>query len=213
MTTALTANQQHRLATLGITSLAAELNLHLLALLTGQGSPQVGVMAMEWSKWLQQFQNPPPFLAHFVTEQKTTPRELSFLQQLDAAPVQQRRSVLVEQVRTMVGRVLGPTTAAHLDHDQGFFDAGMDSLTSIELRNLLQTAFSCKLPLTLAFNYSTLASLVEYLATDVLLIEFNTPADQDVIPDHCLRTAVEELSEEEAEAWLLSELGRIQGQE
>lgn len=210
MTTALTANQQNRLATLGIKYMAAELNLQLLAELTGQSSPQVGVMAMEWSKWLQQFQEKPRFLAQFASEQKTTHVELSLLQQLAAAPINQRRALLVEHVRATVGRVLGPATAATLDLHQGFFAAGMDSLTSIELRNLLQTAFSCKLPLTLAFTYSTLASLVNYLATEVLAIEFSVKAPSEITVQPSLRTAIEELSEAEAEALLLSELSNLQ---
>ena len=43
----------------------------------------------------------------------------------------------------------------------------MDSLTSIELRNRLQASLECSLSQTLAFDYPTLTTLVDYLGHEV----------------------------------------------
>jgi acyl carrier protein len=55
-----------------------------------------------------------------------------------------------------------------LDPEQGFFTLGMDSLTSIELRNRLETALDRPLAPSLAFNYPTVDGLAAYLASEVL---------------------------------------------
>lgn len=101
---------------------------------------------------------------------------------------------------------------------QGFFDMGMDSLTSVELRNRIQADLGCSLPSTVAFDFPNLDTLVGYLADNVLgsitlepgqsANKEQTQSAQDVlyaaeIPD--IR-ALDRLSEAEAEAMLLKEL-------
>jgi hypothetical protein len=54
------------------------------------------------------------------------------------------------------------------EQDVGFFTLGMDSLTSIELRNRLQASLGCSLSSTLAFDYPTQQALVNYLANELL---------------------------------------------
>ena len=63
-----------------------------------------------------------------------------------------------------MAKVLGLSASEPLDLKQGFFELGMDSLTSAELRNRLQNSLACFLPPTIAFDYPTLEALVEYLS-------------------------------------------------
>ena len=54
----------------------------------------------------------------------------------------------------------------------------MDSLTSVELRNRLQTSLNCRLPTTVTIDYPTLPKLVDYLAEEILgLVEEQLPIE------------------------------------
>jgi hypothetical protein len=92
---------------------------------------------------------------------------------------------------------------------QGFFEYGMDSLTSIELRNYLQTSLDCSLSSTLVFNYSTIEALVDYLATEVLALDLSDVETPQAEKDEVLATEVKQLSEEDAEALLIEELEKF----
>ncbi len=87
---------------------------------------------------------------------------------------------------------------------------GMDSLTSLELRNRLQTSLGYSMPLTLAFDYPTVEAFVDYLATEVLSIEFSHESALKTESNNqgqvVAQSNLEELSDSEAEALLLSKL-------
>ena len=53
---------------------------------------------------------------------------------------------------------------------------GMDSLMSVELKSLLETAVGQTLPSTLTFNYPTIDDLAEYLDTEIIA---QSPSAQD----------------------------------
>ncbi|MDE5124301.1 MAG: condensation domain-containing protein, partial [Trichodesmium sp. St19_bin1] len=78
----------------------------------------------------------------------------------------------VAHVRRQVANVLGISHPESIAMDTGFFDLGMDSLTSVELRNKLQSSLECSLPSTLAFDYPSLIKLVDYLSEQILDQEF-----------------------------------------
>jgi acyl carrier protein len=50
------------------------------------------------------------------------------------------------------------------DEEQGFFGMGMDSLTSLELRNRLEKTLGVKLNATALFDFPTPRRLVQHLA-------------------------------------------------
>ncbi|WP_103350656.1 type I polyketide synthase [Amycolatopsis sp. CA-128772] len=75
----------------------------------------------------------------------------------------QRRSVLLDAVRTQVAGVLGFRAADQIDEDQGLFEIGFDSLTAIELRNRLRALTERKISPSVVFDHPTPKLLAAHL--------------------------------------------------
>ena len=81
----------------------------------------------------------------------------------------ERRQFLHTMVCEHVAQLLGATPAeVGADLHRTFFDLGLDSLTSLELRNSLQTRLGCQLPAAFIFQYPTLEALLDYLERGVM---------------------------------------------
>ncbi len=110
-----------------------------------------------------------------------------------------------------VGEVLGRTEQQELGRTQGFFEAGMDSLLAVEVRQRLQAQVSQPLPATLVFDYPTLARLAQFLVQNGSGDRASThPAA--VSPERASTAMLEELehiSEEDAESMLHEELENL----
>ena len=146
--------------------------LESLELLMSGSDVEVGVVPIEWSGWQERVAQW-PFLADWQETilEVAEPSKSDFLLKLEATPPNERRLLLVAHVRRQVANVLGISHPESIAMDTGFFDLGMDSLTSVELRNKLQSSLKCSVPSTLAFDYPKLNKLVDYLAQQLNLID------------------------------------------
>ncbi|QTA87823.1 Putative phthiocerol synthesis polyketide synthase [Desulfonema magnum] len=87
-------------------------------------------------------------------------KETVLRQQLGQALSEERYEILKKHVKSEIKRIVGIVPA----DDQGFFDLGLNSLTSIQLRNRLSMALDISLPATITLEYPTVARLADYLA-------------------------------------------------
>lgn len=131
---------------------------------------------------------------------------------LAAAPVAERRGVLLDFVCAQIARVLGMDDAQSIDTQLGLFDLGMDSLTAVEFGNLLEGAFAQPFPPTLAFEAPTIEHLADLVLAEIALDEAPGSESADVpTPDDERRAAiagdVAALTEEEAFQSLVAEIG------
>ncbi|MDJ1172317.1 polyketide synthase [Roseofilum sp. BLCC_M154] len=128
---------------------------------------EVGVRPIDWSAWQETIQ----------TTSETSKSE--FVLKLKAATPDERRLLLVAHVRRHLALLLGINDPESISLETGFFDLGMDSLTSVELRNKLQTDLDCLLPSSLAFDYPNIQSLTDYLEETVLLLSDDTESNSE----------------------------------
>ena len=89
-------------------------------------------------------------------------------EQLQALPPLRRLPALRDVLRQMAAGILRlPAQQLEPDH-LPLRELGLDSLMSIELRNLIAARLGRKLPATLLFDHPSVASLADALAADVL---------------------------------------------
>ncbi|WP_341529635.1 type I polyketide synthase [Nostoc sp. UHCC 0302] len=212
------SQEQQRLLAMGMNTIAPQQGLQILGQLLQQPAAQVGVIPVDWSQFMQQFSadTAPPLLAELGSLIKAEPQsaqQLEFVQRLEKVSPRDRQEILLAHVQDQVAKVLGRGSSHSLEPHQGFFDIGMDSLTSVELRNRLQTSLGCSLPSTLIFDYPTLDALAKYLANEVFAAEQPIEVPMVIETNHheeiITSAELEQLSEEDAEALLLKELENI----
>jgi acyl carrier protein len=92
-----------------------------------------------------------------------TARQKDILQGLRDAPPRERRDLLMNYVRGVAAGLLGFSSAQQIEPRQRFFDLGIDSLASVELKNRLELTLRCPLPATFIFDHPTLDALVDHL--------------------------------------------------
>ncbi|SDW59096.1 Acyl transferase domain-containing protein [Saccharopolyspora shandongensis] len=77
----------------------------------------------------------------------------------------ERTGFLLGLVRGQVAEILGYADVADVAIDATFLDLGLDSLTSVDLRDRLAAACELELPATMVFDHPTPTQLVEFLET------------------------------------------------
>ncbi len=159
-------------ADFGLGRITPEVGIQALEQLWYDVRPVVAVIPADWAAFKRR-SGASPLLANLHSPRPRAPLpERRILDELSAMPLSRRRDELRAYLRERVAIVLGLDNGSALVDSLGFFEIGMDSLTSVELRNELQRQFDVKMPTTLTFDYPTVADLAEYLAREVIALDF-----------------------------------------
>ncbi len=141
------------------------------------------VMSMDWAVFEEAVEERPAFLEELLssdaeTEDERASSSTDVLTRLGETPTSERVSLLVSFLQGEVQAVLRlPSTP---DPSVGFFDLGMDSLMSVELRNRLNRAFAGNYTTsnTVVFDYPDIDSLARHLVEELGDVEVEETAPQ-----------------------------------
>ena len=129
-------------------------------------------MSMDWSVFEEAVQDRPPLLEDMLssTDDDTVDDSASsedVLSRLRSAPAAGPEEVLISFLQQEVQAVLRLSSAP--SPTVGFFDLGMDSLMTVELRNRLNRAFAGEYVAsnTVVFDYPDISSLASHIAEEI----------------------------------------------
>jgi acyl transferase domain-containing protein/thioesterase domain-containing protein len=105
------------------------------------------------------------------------PNPLDLRRTLARLSEQERERTLRDLVRAQVAAVLGHESAADVDPQGNFLEAGFDSLTAVELRNGLNTATGCRLPASVVFEHTNPVRLACHLLS---VMDFDNAGGPDL---------------------------------
>ncbi|RCG21014.1 SDR family NAD(P)-dependent oxidoreductase [Sphaerisporangium album] len=176
ITATLTRTDHRRIADTGLRPLATAHALALFdAVVFGPGRGPVVTPAPFDLAALRAGRRPvAPVLRALVPATRATasgvPREgapSSLVARLAGLGEAERETALLDVVRAEAGAVLGHPSPATIPPDRPLVELGLDSLSSVELRNRLNGATGLRLPATLTFDHPTPKAITAYLASRV----------------------------------------------
>ncbi|HEY9405351.1 MAG TPA: SDR family NAD(P)-dependent oxidoreductase [Pyrinomonadaceae bacterium] len=175
------------------------------------GHSQLGVVPVDWGRFFEAQHSVSPLFAVLAQSRgqsngaPTIDDTPGILDSLESKSPKEVNAWLRQHVAQQVAAVLGLESADEVSDSRTFIQMGMDSLTSIELKNRLQKGLGQTLPATIAFDYPSVAPLAEYLATRVG-DRLRPDASEEAASD---ASDLDELSDEQATTLLVRELEAI----
>ena len=165
---------ERQLAASGTGWISPQQGLKAFDELVRQGPTAAMVAEVDWSVLAENLEDKPSFLEELLSEQSvqggasgSDPDGLDLLSQLSETTIRDWEGLLTSFVGREVQAVLRmPTPPVPT---VGFFDLGMDSLMSVELRNRLNRALSGKYVVsnTSVFDYPNVAALAGHLSGEL----------------------------------------------
>jgi len=172
------AEVQNLWSRVGLKPMAANQTLEALRLCLQAGVVQKTVADVDWSifKPTYEVRRRRPLLAELGQQQEIpethTVTKSELLVRLEKSVAGDRLNLLITHLQGIVSEILDLDPENPPEIQQGFFQMGMDSLMSIQLKNRLEASLNHSLPSTLAFDYPNIEMLADYLMQEVLATIF-----------------------------------------
>jgi acyl carrier protein len=182
---------EERLRHRGLTVLRPEHAISALQGVLNSGETAVTVADVDWERFVVPFTLSRPSallgelpevrnaLAEEPAEQREVPSALR--EKLSGLSEDEQERLLVDTVCAHAAAVLGHSGSGAVERDLAFRDLGFDSLTAVELRNLLTADTGLTLPATLVFDHPTPEATARYLRAE--LADETSPAEVSVFSE------------------------------
>lgn len=157
---------QRRLTEQGFRTIAPDEGVEVFGELLERSTCQVGFIPVDWSKFAARNPSTRDFLERVATVRPLTEKQTASLQK-QLEEVADPRELLMDHVRSVVGRVLGVDDPGQIEPRARLFDLGLESLMAVELRNRFEESLGQSLRSSLLFDYPTVEALVEHLLGEV----------------------------------------------
>ncbi|MEU6595543.1 beta-ketoacyl reductase, partial [Streptomyces sp. NPDC046881] len=167
------AGDEERLRQRGLTVLRPDRAISALHGALSGGDDMVTVADVDWERFVVPFtvSRPSALLSDLpevrdvlAAEPAEQAAEASALKEkLSALSEGEQQRLLVDMVCAHAAAVLGHSGSAPVEPDLAFRDLGFDSLTAVELRNLLTADTGLTLPATLVFDHPTPEAIARHL--------------------------------------------------
>ncbi|HET9914975.1 MAG TPA: type I polyketide synthase [Anaerolineales bacterium] len=207
----------------GVAMLNPQVALEALGVALQSHIAQLAVLPVNWNQFLPSYPagEEPAVLKEIARtiRSQSAPKETaetSLAQQLAETVPNKRKALLLAHVRQKAAQVLATDNLSGMDADEPLQTMGLDSLMAVELRNKLGQSAGKTLPATLLFECPTINALVDYLASEMSIMDKNIhTADmamqkkQAPVASALDTTSLDALSEDELAAMLKSKLGEI----
>ncbi|MFE4368286.1 SDR family NAD(P)-dependent oxidoreductase, partial [Streptomyces sp. NPDC056835] len=174
MTGTLSEADAERMARAGVPALSVELGVALFDAALTSGDAVVAPVRLDLAV-LRGRGEVPPLLRSLIRSRSRRAAAVAgsaaaagLVERLAGLTVVERQEVLLDLVRGQVALVLGHADGNAVNPGRAFRDLGFDSLTSVELRNRLNTVTGLRLPATMVFDYPTVETLVDHLLDNLL---------------------------------------------
>ncbi|OUD15249.1 type I polyketide synthase [Thioflexithrix psekupsensis] len=193
---------------------------HLLSITTDLPA-ELMVISCDWARYLAIRGGNARFFAHFATLSRSTDTPThstavtssaagagELVQRLADAPAESRLNLLREYVISVTRRIIGIEANDNIDVEKPLMELGMDSLMAVDIRNALAKALNTSLPVSLLFNYPSIAELLGYLSEQFIPKETIAPTTTDKADNHTEEFAyLDDLDEASLAALIEQELG------
>jgi NAD(P)-dependent dehydrogenase (short-subunit alcohol dehydrogenase family)/acyl carrier protein len=171
MAARLAATDRERMAAAGVLPLEAAGAWHAMHELLSRGCAQASVIDADWPRVARRMPDASLLRSVQTTAAGATRNAdggaragVSFVATVAALEPPARRGAIARYLESRVAAVLGRPDGSEVPHTRGFFALGMDSLTSLELRNRLEKELGLPLPPTITLEYGSVELLAGYLA-------------------------------------------------
>jgi acyl carrier protein len=142
--------------------------LGVLGNLIAEGRAQVGVMPINWAKFVKVVSGgtAPPYLEKLVvgrTPQAADDAARSLRERFAQAPLSGQREVLTCYLQDRIAAVLGYSDAAQVDPELTLLELGFDSLMAVQLRNAIRTSLEVDVPISRLVDSTSIDGLADLL--------------------------------------------------
>ncbi len=165
----ITGEDETYMRSIGIKDTLPDTGLRLLESILQSGDRQKVVAPVTWSKFLQVMQVKRKHMLFEYIDPDDTPENAgtekadSFGAQLAGLSEADKLKTAVTTLSGMLTKILGLRDDADLPSDKGFFDLGLDSLTSIDFKNKIKINLGIEISTTTLFDCNTLQLLAEHV--------------------------------------------------